>query len=138
LLVGLGKCRFVVYFLSERNFFPDFSDSIATRTKRGYKASEIYEGDPVDEDHFEEKYNRICAEVKQLLADSQKVLSIYLFSLLLLFKREKQPLQINKSDISFLHDMLKSMGELSTRAAGQPEVRVLRLKLYCKPYIRYL
>jgi hypothetical protein len=92
LLVGLGKCRFVVYFLSERNLFPDFSDSIATRTKRGYKASEIYEGDPVDEDHFEEKYNRICAEVKQLLADSQKVLSIYSIYLVYYYLREKNNL----------------------------------------------
>jgi hypothetical protein len=52
----------------------DFSDSVATmRLKRGYKAAEIYESEPTEEETFERKYSRICLEVKELLAEVEKV-----------------------------------------------------------------
>ncbi|KAF7638862.1 hypothetical protein Mgra_00001671 [Meloidogyne graminicola] len=52
----------------------DFSDS--SRFKRGYKANEIFEGTgqgyECEEQTFEEKYKRICLEIKQLMAESEK------------------------------------------------------------------
>ena len=43
------------------------------RLKRGYKASEIFEGDPVEEETFEQKYERVCKEVEELMAQAEKV-----------------------------------------------------------------
>jgi hypothetical protein len=47
------------------------------RLKRGYKASEIFEGSQEwedDEPTFEQKYKKICFEIKELMAESEKVL----------------------------------------------------------------
>ena len=47
------------------------------RLKRGYKANEIFEDSPQDweseEQSFKQKYKRICSEIKELMAESEKV-----------------------------------------------------------------
>uniref|UniRef100_A0A915MDK2 Uncharacterized protein n=1 Tax=Meloidogyne javanica TaxID=6303 RepID=A0A915MDK2_MELJA len=55
----------------------DFSDSVtSSRLKRGYKANEIFEGSPqdweIEELTFEQKYKKICSEIKELMAESEK------------------------------------------------------------------
>lgn len=75
----------------------DFSDSVtSSRLKRGYKANEIFEGSPQDweteEQTFEQKYKRICSEIKELMAES-----------------EKQAQPVSKTEIQDLHKLLQSI-----------------------------
>nr|CAD2158483.1 unnamed protein product [Meloidogyne enterolobii] len=74
----------------------DFSDSVtSSRLKRGYKANEIFEGSPqdweIEELTFEQKYKKICSEIKELMAESEKA----------------QP--VSKIEVEGLHKFLQSI-----------------------------
>ncbi|CAK5088459.1 unnamed protein product [Meloidogyne enterolobii] len=75
----------------------DFSDSVtSSRLKRGYKANEIFEGSPqdweIEELTFEQKYKKICSEIKELMAES-----------------EKQTQPVSKTEIEGLHKFVQSI-----------------------------
>lgn len=95
-----AKKRFVNCILDPRN--ADFSDyNATTRLKRGYKASEIFEGEPTEEESFEQKYSRICLEFKELMAESNK---------------KMMPENVSKPEIIGIYDLLRSISSTANRS----------------------